>query len=204
MRRAVVLIMLFLLSLFIATSAQQRRGAPTPPPAAPAPTVDPEVQKLERAAEVQATEYQGWKFQTMLSSTKLAQQQARDLASHAASSSDSIELFHRATTLEDSVDQALTDYRSFRRSLSQQQEAEEKPLIKKLTKTVHSVSKDGDAMSQRLQQIPLDQRKLASLAEHLEKDLSGFQMAQRSVGKELGTDSPEIQAWGCASPRNHL
>jgi len=186
-RRAIVLSLPLLLLPLVASLAQ-RRGAPTPPPASPAP-VDPDVQKLERAAEVQATEYQGWKFQTMLSSTKLAQQQARDLASHAASSSDSIELFHRATTLEDSVDQALTDYRSFRRSLSQQQEAEEKPLIKKLTKTARGVSKDGDAMSQRLQQLPLDQRKLASLAEHLERELSGFQAAQGSLGEDLGIDS---------------
>ena len=187
-RRAIVLSLLFLLSSVVASLAQ-RRGAPTPPPASPAPQVDPEVQKLERAAEVQATEYQSWKFQTLLSSTKLAQQQARDLARQAASSSDSIELFHRATTLEDSVDQALTDYRSFRRSLSQQQETEEKPLIKKLTKTARGVSKDGDAMSQRLQQLPLDQRKLASLAEHLERELSGFQAAQGSLGKELGIES---------------
>ena len=125
----------------------------------------------------------------MLNSTRLARQQASDLERQAASSNDSIELTHRATTLEDSVDQALTDYRSFRRSLSQQQEVEEKPRMKKLTKSAHSVSKDGDAMEQLLQQIPLDQRKLASLAEHLERELSGFQAAQASLGKELGIES---------------
>jgi len=124
----------------------------------------------------------------MLSSTRLAWQQASDLARQAANSNDSIELMHKATTLEDSVDQALTDYRSFRRSLSQQQEADEKPRMKKLIKAAHSVSKDGDAMSQRLEQVPLDERKLASLAEHLEKELSGFQTAQGSVGKELGIE----------------
>jgi hypothetical protein len=138
---------------------------------------------------VQATEYQSWKFQTMLDSTKLALRQAHDLARQAAVSNDSIELTHSATTLEDSVDQALTDYRSFRRSLSLQQENEEKPLIKKLTKAAQSVSKDGDAMSQRLEQVPLDQRKLENLAEHLEKELSGFQAAQASLGKELGIES---------------
>ena len=188
-RRAVILLMLFLSSPFAAPQGQ-RRGAPTPPPATQAqPQVDPDVQKLEHAAEVQATEYQTWKFQTMLSSTKLARQQASDLARLAASSNDSIQLTHSATTLEDSVDQALTDYRSFRRSLSQQQEAEEKPLIKKLIKFAHNVSKDGDALSQRLQQIPLDQRKLASLAEHLERELSAFQVAQRGLEKELGIES---------------
>ena len=61
--------------------------------------------------------------------------------------------------------------------------------MKKLIKAAHSVSKDGDAMEQLLQQVPLDQRKLASLAEHLEKQLSAFQIAQGSVGKELGIDS---------------
>ena len=138
---------------------------------------------------MQATEYQAEKFQTMLSSTRLARQQASDLQRQAAISNDSIELTHRATTLEDSVDQALTDYRSFRRSLSQQQEAEEKPRMKKLIKAAHSVSKDGDAMSQRLQQVPLDPRKLASLAEHLEKELSAFQAAQAGLGKEMGIES---------------
>jgi hypothetical protein len=185
--RAIVFGMLFLLSLSI-TPLAQRHGAPTPPPAAPAPSVDPTVQKLEHAAQVQATEWQTWKFQTMLNSTRLARQQASALARQAASSSDSIELIHSATTLEDSIDQALTDYRSFRRSLSEQQEQAEKPLIKKLIKAAHGVSKDGDAMSQRLEQLPLEQQKLASLASHLEKGLSAFQAAQGSLGKELGID----------------
>ncbi len=187
-RRAIALSMLFLLSPFVASVAQRRGASTTPPPAPPAAQVDPTVQKLERAAEVQATEYQAEKFHTMLDSTRLARQQASDLARQAASSNDSIELTHRATTLEDSVDQALTDYRSFRRSLSQQQEAEEKPRMKKLIKAAHSVGKDGDAMEQRLEQVPLDQRKLASLAEHLEKELSAFQTAQGSLGKELGIE----------------
>jgi septal ring factor EnvC (AmiA/AmiB activator) len=188
-RRAVVLTTLFLLSPFAAPLAQ-RRGTSTPPPAATAqPSVDPSVQKLEHAAEVQATEGQTEKFHTMLASTRLARQQASDLQRQAASSNDSIELTHRATTLEDSVDQALTDYRSFRRSLSQQQEAEEKPRMKKLIKAAHSVGKDGDAMEQRLEQVPLDQRKLASLAEHLEKELTEFLAAQGKLGKELGIES---------------
>ncbi len=106
----------------------------------------------------------------------------------AASSNDSIELTHRATTLEDSVDQALTDYRSFRRSLSQQQEVEEKPRMKKLIKAAHSISKDGDALSQRLQEIPLDPRRLASLAEHLERAFSEFQAAQARLGKEMAIE----------------
>ncbi len=189
-RRAIALSLLFLLSPFVASVAQRRGASTTPPPAATAqPSVDPAVQKLEHAAEVQATEYQAEKFHTMLSSTRLARQQASDLARQVASSNDSIELTHKATTLEDSVDQALTDYRSFRRSLSQQQEAEEKPRMKKLIKAAHSVGKDGDAMEQRLEQVPLDQRKLASLAEHLEKELSGFEIAQDSLGKELGIES---------------
>ena len=188
MQRAVVLTMLFLLSICAASFAQ-RHGAPTPPPAAPAPQVDPSVQKIEHAAEVQATDYQTWKFQTMRNSTALARQQASALARQAASPGDSIELMHSATTLEDSVDQALTDYRSFRRSLADQQEAAEKPLMKKLTRAAHNVSKDGDAMAQRLEQLPLDQRKLASLAEHLEKQLSGFMTAQASLGKDLGIES---------------
>lgn len=186
--RAVVLSMWFLLSPLIASVAQ-RHGAPTPPSAAPAPQVDPEVQKLEHAAEVQATEYQSWKFQTMLNSTRLAREQASALARQAAGSSDSIELMHSATTLEDSVDQALTDYRSFRRSLSQQQEVEEKPRMKKLAKAAHGISKDGDAIAKLLDQVPLDQQKLASLAAHLERELSRFQEAQGRLGQELGIDS---------------
>lgn len=188
MRRAVALTMLFLLSP-LTPSFAQRRGAPTPPSAAPAPQVDPEVQKLEHAADVQATEWQAAKFQTMLSSTKLARQQASALARQPANSNDSIELTHSATTLEDSVDQALTDYRSFRRSLADQQEAEEKPRMKKLAKAAHGISKDGDAIAKLLDQVPLDQQKLASLAAHLERELSRFQEAQGRLGQELGIDS---------------
>ena len=188
-RCAVALTMLFLLSPFVASLAQQRGATTAPPPAAPAPQIDPEIQKLEHAAEVQATADQSVKFQTMLSSTRLAQRQARDLARLAASSTDSVELTHRATTLEDSVDQALTDYRSFRRSLAEQQEMDEKRLMKRLIKAAHRISKDADAMSQLLQRVPLEQRNLTALAEHLERELSGFQAAQGTLAKEMGIDS---------------
>src|ERR1700744_6212308 len=112
MRRAVILSLLFLLSP-LAASLAQRHGASTSPRTAPAPSVDPDVQKLEHAAEVQATEDQADKFHTMLNSTRLARQRASDRARLATTSADSIEPTHKATTLEDSVDQALTDYRSF-------------------------------------------------------------------------------------------
>ena len=135
--------------VFTGSGAERPRRRLRPPAA----QADPDVQKFEHAVDVQATEWQTEKSHTMLSGTKLARQQASDLARLAASSNDSIELTHSATTLEDSVDQALTDYRSFRRSLSEQQELEEKSRMKKLSKAAHSISKDNDAMSQRLEQV---------------------------------------------------
>ena len=151
----------------------------------PAP-VDPDVEKIQRIFDLQATEDQARKFHGMTSSTELARQRARELEQQAAASpEDTVTLMHRATTLEDGLDQALTDYRIFRRSLADQQERELKKPMKKLITSVHAISKGADTLSQQLEKVPVSPEKLRSLAEHLEKELGTWQSAQVNLGKEL-------------------
>lgn len=164
---------------------QGQRQQTTPPPMTEAPPVDAEVEKFKRIFDLQATEDQERKFRGMLASTELAQRHARDLLQQLASSSDTIQLMHRATTLEDDIDQALTDYRIFRRSLADQQEFELKKQMKKLITSVHAISKNSDTLSQELNRIPVNSEKLRPLGERLEKELGLLHSAQVTLGKEM-------------------
>ena len=174
------------LSLTLAAFGQQQeRPSSSVPPVTEAAPVDPDVERFKHAVDVQATEEQARKFRAMAASTERARKGAGELQQQALSSTDVVELMHRATALEDDLDQALTDYRIFRRSLSDQQDVELKKWMKKLITSVHQTSKHADNMSQQLQQVPVNAAKLRGLAEHLEKDLSALQAAQANLAKEM-------------------
>jgi hypothetical protein len=169
------------------TPAQQihRQQNSEPPAKEAAPAVDPDVEKFKRVFDLQATEDQERKFRGMTASTQLAGEHARELEQQAAASQDTIPLMHRATTLEDDIDQALTDYRIFRRSLSDPQEAEMKKQMKKVIASVHAVSKAAETLSQELNRIPVNPAKVRSLAERLDNELMTLQAAQATVGREM-------------------
>lgn len=176
---------LSLVALLGVAQVPQQRQQTTPPPMTQPDPVDPEIEKMQRIFDLQATEDQERKFRGMTASTELALRHARDLQRQAAASQDTVPLMHGATTLEDDIDQALTDYRIFRRSLGEQQDRELKKPMKKLITSVHAISKNAEAMSQELNRVPMNVAKVGSLAERIEKELAALHAAQVSLGREM-------------------
>jgi hypothetical protein len=158
--------------------------------AAAAPAADPDVESFKHAVIVQATDEQSTRFRTMISSVDSARQRSHELHLESAPGRDSIDLEHKATSLLHVVDQAQSDYREFRKSLTDPQEAELKDFTKKLTKADEAVGKAENSLSEVLQQGPLDPGKLASTAQHLERALTAYRADQASLGKEMGIRAP--------------
>ena len=151
-----------------------------------APAEDPDMATFKHAIAVQATEGQIVQFRRMIQSTEVARQQAHDLQHLGTSASDSVVLTHKATGLQDSVEEAQSENRAFRRSLLDSQEAGLKNLTKKLTKSDSAVSKSAKAISQQLDRGTLNSERLANAAANLEKALAVFQSDQLNLGKEMG------------------
>jgi hypothetical protein len=154
-----------------------------------APAEDSDVATLKHALAVQATEEQIGQFQLMIKSAEVARQQAHDLQQIGSNASNSEDLTSKATSLQDSVEEAQRENRAFRQSLSDSQEAGLKNLTKKVTKSDSAVSKDAKAISKQMEQRTLNSGRLASAAENLEKALVQFQSAQLNLGKEMGIHS---------------
>jgi hypothetical protein len=154
-----------------------------------APAEDPDMATFKHAIAVQATEVQAVQFHRMIQSTEAARQQADDLQRLGAKESDSVALTQKATALQDSVDEAQSENRAFRRSFLDSQEAGLKNLTKKLTKADSAVSKNAKALSQQLDQGTLNGARLANAAANLEKALTVFQSDQLNLGKDMGIQS---------------
>jgi hypothetical protein len=186
-RSASIIAVLFLLvSAALWGQHEGRHGtAASTSPTPTTPPEDPDMASFKHAIAVQATDQQIAQFRRMIQSTEYAQRQAIDLEHSGAKASDSVELFSKANALQDSVEEAQSENRDFRRSLSDSQEAGLKDLTKKLSKSEAVVSKDTKAISQELE-WKVDPARLANAAAHLGKALSGFQTAQLNLGKEMG------------------
>jgi hypothetical protein len=154
-----------------------------------APAEDSDVATLKHALAVQASEEQIGQFQLMIKSAEVARQQAHDLQQIGSNASNSEDLTSKATSLQDSVEEAQHENRAFRQSLSDSQEAGLKNLTKKVTKSDSAVSKDAKAISKQLEQRTLNSGRLANAAANLEKALVQFQSAQLNLGKEMGIHS---------------
>jgi hypothetical protein len=154
-----------------------------------APAENPDVAAIKHAVAVQATEEQIGQFRLMIKSTEAVRQQAHDLQQLGSSANNSEGLTSKATGLQNSVDEAQRENRTFRQSLSDSQQAGLKNLTKKLTKSDSAVSKDVKAISKQLEQGTLNSGWLASAAANLEKALALFQTDQINLGKEMGIQS---------------
>lgn len=153
------------------------------------PEEDPATATLKHAIAVQATREQIAQFPVMIKSTEAARQQAHDVQHLSSDASDALELTQKATGLQNWVAEAQNETRDFRRSLSDSQEAGLKRLTKKLTKADSAVGKGAQAISQQMEQGPLNPARLASAAATLEKALAGLQSDQLKLGKEMGIPS---------------
>ena len=188
-RRVSVIAMMFLLfPLAVMGQHQGRHGGSTGTSTGgtTAPAEDPDMATFKHAIAVQATEGQMGQFRQMIKSTEAARQLAHDLQHLAAGESDSVALTHKATGLQDSVDEAQSENRAFRRSFLDSQEAGLKNLTKKLTKADSAVSKAANVISQQVDQGTLNSERLANAAGNLEKALAVFQSDQLNLGKEMG------------------
>jgi hypothetical protein len=189
MRRSVSLIAMLFWLLPLAVLAQHggRHGTSTGTSGgAAAPTDDPDMATFKHAVAVQATEIQIGQFRLMIKSTEDARKQAHDLQHLGSRGSNSENLTSKATGLQNSIEEAQSENRAFRRSLSDSQEAGLKDLTKKLTKSDSAVSKGVKAISQQLDQSTLNSLRLVSAAANLEKSLAVFQSDQLNLGKEMG------------------
>ena len=155
-----------------------------------APPDDPDLAGFKHAVAVQATEEQTAQFRLMTKSTETARQQAHELQHPGSSAGDSVALTHKATALQSAVEEVQTENRGFRQSLSDAQEAGLKTLTKKLAKADAAVSKAAKALSQQLEQGPINSEGLTNAAANLEKALLTLQSDQLSLGKEMGVTSP--------------
>ena len=192
MRRggSVIVVLCLLFPLALVAQHEGRHGTSTATSGATTtPAEDPDMATFKHAIAVQATEEQIAQFRLMIKSTEAARQQAQDLQSLASNNSDSVVLTHKATGLQDSVDEAQEQNRSFRRSLSDSQEAGLKDFTKKLTKSDAAVSKKAKDISQQVDEGTLDPGRLSKAAENLEKALTLFQSEQLNLGKEMGIQS---------------
>jgi hypothetical protein len=155
-----------------------------------APPDDPDLAGFKHAVAVQATEEQTAQFRLMTKSTETARQQAHELQHLGPNAGDSVSLTHKATALQSAVEEAQTQNRTLRQSLSDAQEAGLKTLTKKLAKADAAVSKGAKALSQQLEQGPINSEGLTNVAANLEKSLLTLQSDQLSLGKEMGVTSP--------------
>ena len=190
--RSSVSVIVMLFSLFpLAVLGQHggRHGTTGTSGGTTAPAEDSDVATFKDAIAVQATEEQVAQFRLMIKSTEAAQQQAHDLQQLGSNASTSEGLTSKASGLQDSVDEAQRENRTFRQSLSDSQEAGLKNLTKKLTKSDSAVSKDARAISKQLEQRTVNSGRLVSAAANLEKALALFQTDQLNLGKEMGIQS---------------
>ncbi len=189
MRRALVITLLFL-SFQLCLMAQRggQRGT-SPGSAGTTPAEDPDVATFKHAVAEQATDEQIEQFHQMVKSTEAARQQAHNLQVLGSRSGGSENLTSNATTLQNSLERALSDTQNFRRSFTDSQEATLKNQAKKLTKSDTAVNKRAKAIAQQLEQGTPNPGWVVNAAANLEKEIVVLQSDQISLGKQMGIQS---------------
>ena len=125
----------------------------------------------------------------MTKSTQAAQQQVKDLERLSSQAGASEEIISKAATLQNSVDQALSDTSKFRRSFGDSQRALLKPQDKKLAKSDAAAGKDSKALGHQLEEVPPDVERLNTAIRHVGKTLEELQADQLNLGKVMGIPS---------------
>ncbi len=191
MRQLLSVIFALLLLAAVGVAQQQGRhgsGANRGTTAAAPPAEDSDTASFTRAVAGQATE-QIAQFFTMTKSTEAAQQQAKELQRLGVRRRNSEELISKAATLQNSVDQALSDTSKFRRSFGDQQRAILKAPDKKLAKSDATAGKEAKALAQQLEEVPPNPERLNTAINHMEKALAELQADQLSLQKPMGIPS---------------
>ncbi|MGA7558865.1 MAG: hypothetical protein WCF61_16865 [Terriglobales bacterium] len=166
------------------------RGTANPPNSA---TNSDDLKDFNRALALQATADQKTQFQELTRSTQAARKGTQDFL-HVAESASKIDLLHLNEPLTDTVEEAQADSEKFVRSFSEAQKTGLKAVIKKLGKANVEITKQSQALKQRLGQFKFDGKQIAGIAEKLDKALGDFQTEQTALGTEMG-----IQGEGSAA-----
>jgi hypothetical protein len=190
MWRSVVIAMLFL-SFQLAAVGQRggNRGTSGTNGGTATQPEDPDVAGFKHAIAEQATDEQIGQFRLMTKNTEAARQQAHDFQNQGSRPGNSETLTSKATALHNSIEQALSDTKNFRRSFTDSQEATLKNQAKKLTKSDAALGKSSQDFSKQLEQTTPKSSRLVNAAANLEKELEALQSDQLSLGKDMGIQS---------------
>jgi hypothetical protein len=172
----------------VAQQQGRHGGAANHGTASAPPAEDADTATFTRAIAGQATDDQIAQFFAMTKSTETARQQAKTLG-RAANPNNSEELISRAATLQNSVDQALSDTSKFRRSFTDSQAATLKAPAKKLAKSTAAADKDAKNLSHQLEEIPPDPGRVLTAVVNVERALEELQSDQLTLGKKMGIPS---------------
>jgi|SRR5580658_424050 hypothetical protein len=190
MRRSMVVAILFLSFQLPAVSQHGgRHSTSSGTSGTGTPSEDPDLTTFKHAVAEQATDEQVAQFRLMTKSTEAARRQAHDLQDQSSKPGNSADPANQANALESSVEQALSDTQTFRRSFTDSQEATLKVQAKKLTKSDTAVSKSAKGLSQQLERTTADPSRLKHSAPNLEKELETLQSDQLALGKQMGIQS---------------
>jgi hypothetical protein len=121
-------------------------------------------------------------------STEAARKEAQNLIQQAENANPDSS---RYVGLNDAIEEAQSNNLQFVRSFSASQRSGLKPLIKKLSKAESDVSKQSKALTQELGRSNIEGKKIASVVEKLDKALTGFEIEQLDIGKEMGIQPEE-------------
>jgi hypothetical protein len=148
----------------------------------PAPS-NSDMNDFNRAIALQATPEQTARFQQLTRSTQTARKQAEGLIElENARKPDSS--FYAG--LNDAVEDAQSNNLQFLKSFSAAQQSGLKQQVKKLGKVNLDLSKQSKALTQEMARSKIEDKKIESIVENLDKALTSFQSEQLDIGKEMG------------------
>ncbi len=183
--------LLLLLPSLAAWGQHSHTPQSTTPPAESAPSgaINPELETMTRAVAIQARPDQVGYFHSAITSTDAALQQSRELQT-LGSSARSIPIVNgKSLQLRDALDDVEHYNGRFIASFSNAQEAELKPLTKRLRKSYTFVAKETKAVQQLMEPGKVVPERLMSTAANLEKALSDFRTNQIRLAREMGIQS---------------
>jgi hypothetical protein len=155
--------------------------------AAPNPAPSSDISDFNRAVALQADPDQITEFRQLTKSADAARKDAQSLI--LLSQNESKLNSSGYADLNDAVDEARNNNQQFVRSLSASQQSGLKTQIKKIAKADADVSKQSKLLAHELGQSEVDNKKIATVVEKLDKALTDFQVTQTEIGKEMGIPS---------------
>jgi hypothetical protein len=144
---------------------------------------------MTRAAAIQARPDQVGYFHSAIDSTDAALRQSRELQTLGPAAQSIPTTNSQSLQLRDALDDVEHYNGRFLASFSKTQDAELKPLTKRLRKSYTLAAKEAKAVQQRLEPGKVAAERLTIAAANLEKALSDFRTDQVRLAREMGIQS---------------